>query len=501
HPVFPAEQLDLFRWMADYYGASLPDVIASAVPRRSDVRVKNLVQLKNDALEELSDPQSPLCKSLQRSPAQQRVIDVLRSTAGAPDSAELCRLAETSASSIQALAKKGVVEFVQPSMAEILTRAHARQTPSSNRPGLTPSQKSCFDAIQGAISAERFEPFLLLGVTGSGKTEVYLRAIEETLRAGKTALVIVPEIALTPQLFDQFQSRLDLPLALLHSQVGETLRWQSWQAVLSGEVRVAVGARSAVFAPMPNLGLLIVDEEHETSYKQSDGLRYHARDVALKRAELSGCPLVLGSATPSFESLLAAAQKRYRLLEMPERVTARPLPEIEVVNLSEIKRKDMPSENISPALAEALHKTLTKKGQAVILYNRRGFSSFLQCNSCGEAVQCPNCSVSMTFHKRSNRLVCHYCDRNEAPPSHCRYCRDPKRTAVEIGVDGTAIKTEKARDKVGSLSHRGGGTERVVDELQLLFPEARIVRMDRDTVTRKDAYREILGAMRSGEAD
>jgi primosomal protein N' (replication factor Y) len=239
--------------------------------------------------------------------------------------------------------------------------------------------------------------------------------------------------------------------------------------------------------------LIIVDEEHEGSYKQNDGLRYNGRDIAVKRAQLHSCPVVLGSATPSFESLLNASQGRFNYLQMPNRATERPLPEIEVVNMLDFRKADLPSESISPPLFSHIQRALEKKQQIIILYNRRGFSSYLQCTTCNEVVGCPQCSVPLTYHKGKNKCMCHYCGITMEPPELCSYCRDPRTTSLE--------NEGKKEPRVGKLAHRGGGTERVVSELETLFPDARLARMDRDTVTHKGAYREILGKMRTGEAD
>ncbi|MCC6953909.1 MAG: primosomal protein N' [Deltaproteobacteria bacterium] len=429
-PAFRPEMLPLFQWMADYYGVPLVDVLETAIP------------LPNSVLKELDAQFLPPKRAPRKRAIQNPEIDEQ--------------------------AKKGA-------------------------PELTASQSEATSTLVKAIEDRTFQPFLLFGVTGSGKTEVYIRAIESALAIGKSAIVVVPEIALTPQLFDQFSSRLDCELAVLHSEVGASERWNTWQRVLRGELRVVIGARSAIFAPVQDLGLVIVDEEHETSYKQAEGLRYHARDVALVRGKLTGAPTILGSATPSFESILNASRKRYHLLEMPTRVSTRPLPAIEVVNLREVKRRDMPSENISPRLHELISETLAKREQVIILYNRRGFSSYLQCGTCGESLSCPHCSVTLTYHRRKEIALCHYCDFSMPVPSHCKECRDPKRVRYEGDDDGDW-------EEYGKMLHIGGGTERVVSELETLFPETRIVQMDRDTVTKKDAYRRILGEMRSGAA-
>lgn len=417
-PVFLPEQIQVFRWMSEYYGVNLFDVIDNALPKRAERKRKAKAAAAVDSY-------------IPHSPDQ-----------------------------------------------------------------LTPGQDTAFKSIKQSIDSNTFSPILLFGVTGSGKTEVYIRAVKEVLAQGRGALIIVPEIALTPQLFDQFKARLGSELALLHSQIAPIERWESWHSLMTGKIRVGLGARSAVFAPIPDLGLIVVDEEHENSYKQSDGVRYHGRDVAVMRAKFANCPIVLGSATPSFESLLNVSKQRYSLAEIPDRVTMRPLPQLQIVDLNKIRRNEMPSENISPQLHAALAETLERGGQAVILYNRRGFSSYLQCETCGESVLCPDCSVTLTFHKRQNRLVCHYCSLSVAAPSHCGVCRNPKTSKI----DTDDKKLAKAAENVGILLHRGGGTERVVNELAALFPDVKLARMDRDTVGEKDAYRKILGDMRSGES-
>ena len=363
---------------------------------------------------------------------------------------------------------------------------------------LTPHQDRALTAIQTALRENSFSPFLLHGVTGSGKTEVYLRALECALALGKTAMIIVPEIALTPQLVGHFQSRLNVPLGILHSQIGSSERWQTWKDILNGEVRVVIGARSAVFAPLADPGLIIVDEEHETSYKQSDGLRYHGRDLAILRAKFSSSVVVLGSATPSFESLVNAAQRRYKLLEMPERATTRPLPSIEIVDLSKIRAKEMPSPNLSPQLHALISLALEKKEQIVLLYNRRGFATYMQCGTCSEVLLCPHCSVTLTYHRGKSRVLCHYCDYSAAAPRFCGQCRDTRTVRFE---DDAGKELKDFPEDFGKMEQRGAGTERIVTELQTLYPAARLLQMDRDTVGSKDSYEQILGAMKKGEAD
>jgi primosomal protein N' (replication factor Y) (superfamily II helicase) len=420
-PAFLPDQIELFSWVAEYYGISLAEVLDTALPLRP--------------------------KETKR--------------------------------------KKKATSSVK--------EENLHTTTDSRK--LTSGQLNAYNAISQAVINKTFSPFLLFGITGSGKTEIYIRCIQKALEQSRSSLLIVPEIALTPQLIDQLESRLDQELAILHSQVGKQLRWSHWEGLLTGRIKVAIGARSAVFAPLVNLGLIIVDEEHESSYKQSDGVRYHGRDLAVIRAKFSNCPVVLGSATPSFESLLNAQAEKYKILEISERATSRPLPSVEVVDLKQIKRKEMLSENISPPLYQALTQTLEAKEQAVILYNRRGFSSYLQCDSCGEAVCCPHCSVTFTYHQKKSKLICHYCGETSTPPKFCPQGLNPDTVRIEGDKDDADFKG------IGNLSYRGSGTEKVVEELACLFPDAFVLRMDRDTVGKKGAYREILGSMRSGKAD
>lgn len=498
--AFSTDQFELFKWIADYYGASLADVIDNAVPTIKHSKPIAVARLAEKAFSSLKNSPKWLSDLANRASVQAKIIEVLQSSVSPVAVSVLNQISPSSNSALKALLSKELViieELVQgmPSQEEFLADIFSDPTPKL----LTHIQAKAVQRIVESIRARSFSPYLLFGVTGSGKTEVYLRAIAEVLDSGGSALVIVPEIALTPQLLGRFRSRLAYPLAVLHSEVNPSERWEAWHSLLNGDIRLAVGARSAIFAPLKNLSLIIVDEEHESSYKQSEGLRYNARDVAVMRAKLANCPIILGSATPSFESLINSKKSRYQLIEMPERVTARPLPQIEIVDLSKVRRADMISENFSQPLYAAIDAVLKANQQAVVLYNRRGYSSYMQCDTCGEVIKCPNCSIALTYHKRRNVLLCHYCDSSITPPSLCRYCCDPKTTRIEL--DEAGLSSGEAVPQVGQLVHRGGGTERVDIELQALFPEARIARMDRDTVGRKGAYKEILGAMHSGETD
>ncbi|MCB0323732.1 MAG: primosomal protein N' [Bdellovibrionales bacterium] len=503
-PAFQAEQLPLFQWMAEYYGVSLLEVLETAVPKRAHTKTVVCVRAADDVAVRLQEEPDLLATLSRRAPVQATLLECVLAADAPLQLAELKGFSKNPLGPLKALAARGLLVLDRVSQSALIgmeneqqERVYHGRTPNE----LTPRQAEVLAQINTALDAGQFSPFLLFGVTGSGKTEVYLRAIQRVLAEGGAALVILPEISLTPQFVDQFQARLNTPIALLHSQVGPGARWEAWNSLLQGEVRVALGARSSVFAPLKNLRLVIVDEEHESSYKQSEGFRYHARDVAVMRAKFSECPVLLGSATPSFESLVNVQRKRYGLLELPERATSRPVPKPELIDLTKIKRKEMPSPTVSPPLFEAIRETLEAKGQVVILYNKRGFASYLQCESCNEVISCPDCSLPLTYHKARHILLCHYCGISQEPPEACPLCRDPRTARVETDEHGAPLETPGTIASVGRLEHRGAGTEKVVDELASLFPEATIIRMDRDTVGTKGAYRRILGSMRSGEAD
>jgi primosomal protein N' (replication factor Y) len=337
-------------------------------------------------------------------------------------------------------------------------------------------QRRAIEAIDEAAKAGRFETFLLRGVTGSGKTEVYLQAAAQVLEAGRGVLILVPEIALTPDLVDRVCSRFGASVAVLHSGLSDGERFDEWRRLARGEARIAVGVRSAVFAPVRRLGLVVVDEEHDVAYKQEDGLRYNARDLAIVRARDSHCPAVLGSATPSIESHHNAVTERYRLLELAERVERRPMPAVEVIDLK-IERPEGDPPVLSPRLRDAIVANFAAGGQTLVFLNRRGYAHYLQCTLCGHVLACPNCSVTLTFHLRAGRARCHHCDYSVAAPELCPECRSPH------------------------LRDFGIGTEQVEAVLAALLPRARIARMDRDTVARKGALADLLEAWRSRRFD
>jgi primosomal protein N' (replication factor Y) len=345
----------------------------------------------------------------------------------------------------------------------------------------TPAQQAAIETLVPALT-QGFATFVLHGVTGSGKTEVYLRVIAEARRAGRGALVLVPEIALTPQLASRFRARFGDDVAVLHSALPPGERLGAWRKLRAGQVGIAVGARSAIFAPVQNLGVLVVDEEHDGSFKQDDGFRYNARDLAVVRAQRAGAVAILGSATPSLETFHNAETGRFRLLALPERATPRPLPQVEIIDL---RRHPVGADGLlSPVLAEAVAANLAAREQTILFLNRRGFSTVVLCRACGNVVHCDHCAVAMTYHKNRGRLVCHYCARTSLAPSRCPKCSSPK------------------------VERLGMGTERVEALVRERFPDARVARLDRDTADggpsdggTKRGLRDVLAGMQNGSID
>jgi primosomal protein N' (replication factor Y) len=339
---------------------------------------------------------------------------------------------------------------------------------------LTPAQRDAAAALEKAVTTSGFQPFLLHGVTASGKTEVYLRAARAAREAGGQALVLVPEVALGTQVLGVFAKRFGGRVAPLHSYLGVGTRRKHWEQARRGALDVIVGARSAVFAPLPNLKLIVVDEEHEPAYKQSEQLRYHGRDVAVRRAQMLGIPIVLGSATPSLESQANAARGKYRLLKLPERVDKRPAPTIDIVDL----RRDGSGPGVlSAALRAALAERLARGEQSLLWLNRRGHSHHIQCRGCGHTPTCPSCDISLTLHVEPKILRCHYCDHREPVPVTCPKC-------------GAAL-----------LRYAGAGTQRAERELAAVFPNARVLRLDLDVARAEQGSGEVLAKFARGDGD
>ncbi len=403
---------------------------------------------------------------------QREILAWLREHGPAPAAA----VGRDFASAHPALRRLVELGFLSESVAERRRDPFLGQPPGPDRP-VTPTgeQTAALQAIEGALAGGCFAPLLLHGVTGSGKTEVYLRAIAAALAQGRRALVLVPEIALTPQLVSRFRARFTagVRLAVLHSGLSDGERYDAWRAIARGEAEIVIGARSAVFAPLARVGIIVVDEEHEGSYKQAEGFRYHARDLALLRGQMDDAVVLLGSATPALTSFHRARDGQTAYLPLTGRILSRPLPTVETIDLTAAR----PEQSLSEPLAAALRENLEAGGQGLLLLNRRGFSPYLLCADCGQTFRCPNCEITLTYYQGQRRLRCHYCDYTLAPPATCPRCG---------GAD---------------LRPEGAGTERLQEELAALLPEARIARMDRDTTTRKGAHRHLVEAVERGEVD
>ena len=342
------------------------------------------------------------------------------------------------------------------------------------RPELTERQRAAVEAITNAIDRHAATSFLLFGVTSSGKTEVFLHAIDAVVARGRQVIVLVPEISLTAQAMALYHGRFPGKVAVLHSNLSLGERFDEWQRIARGEAQVVLGARSAIFAPCPDLGLIVIDEEHESSYKQESNPRYHAKAVALERGRLCGAPVVLASATPSLESMREAELDRHTLLRLPERIADRPLPPVKLVDL---KRMTSGARILSAPLRTAIGERLTAGQQVILFLNRRGYSYSLLCAECGHFAVCPNCAVPLTYHKQAKMLRCHHCDHQKRPTAVCPECKGQQ------------------------IAYRGVGTERLEAEVQALWPQARIGRLDRDTTTRKGSHREILDRFGREETD
>ena len=379
-----------------------------------------------------------------------------------------------SISSINTLTRKGMIEKYDAIIERdpFATRVFEQEKNQK----LTQDQQRAYDAICESIEERQQRTFLLHGVTGSGKTEVYLQTIERVLNHDRQAMMLVPEIALTPQMVLRFKKRFGDVVAVLHSGLSKGERYDEWQKIRDGRARVSVGARSSVFAPFKELGMIIIDEEHESSYKQEDYPRYHARDIAEWRSQYHQCPLVLGSATPCLESYARADKGVYQLLSLPNRVNDQAMPHIDIVDM----REELSSGNrsmFSNQLREAIESRLANKEQIVLFLNRRGYASFMLCRDCGHVPQCPNCDISLTYHKSTDQLKCHYCGYQETPPALCPNCESEHIRQV------------------------GTGTQRVEELLQREFEGANIIRMDVDTTSRKGAHEKLLNDFGEGKGD
>jgi primosomal protein N' (replication factor Y) (superfamily II helicase) len=436
-------------------------VVRYAVLRDADVSYPRLAQGQRE-------PGAP-----KMNVGQQAVVDALRELGGRATLEEL-RARKISQSSLQTLAKKGAVAIVSEKAEFAVSGMKARKTLDFI---FTAEQRRALKHVKDSVEARRFGVALMHGVTGSGKTAVYLAAMQEVLKAGRSAILMVPEIGLTPAMAADLHQVFGEQVAILHSSLSDDERAEQWRRIRRGDAKIVVGTRSAVFAPVEDLALIVVDEEHDSSYKQDETPRYHGRDVAIVRAKLAGATVVLGSATPSLESYYNAQKGKYTLLELPSRVSERPLPEVEVVDMRAEFQRTGHDEVLALGLLREIEERLHRGEQAMVLLNRRGYSAVVMCRACGESVQCQNCAIAMTHHKRQHRLICHYCGFQKPVPKTC-----PKCGSEYVQFLGT-------------------GSEKLEHLLHAAFPEARIARLDRDTVRDRDDMERMLAEMHAGGID
>ena len=486
-PSFTDELLELTRWIADYYVCTWGEVVRAVLPAGSasgggQVGVKTEKHVRFAGSYRHGGAIDELHETL-RGPKQKAVIESLAGYRAEglrePRLADVLARADASTSTVNSLLQRGIVEIVEKEVLRIpLSDGHHKGAPPADHV-LSPAQESALEHIKEAVDADRFETFLLHGVTGSGKTEVYIRALKRALEKGGTGIVLVPEIALTPQTVRRFRCHFGDRVAVFHSRMSPGERFDAWRGLRDGLFDVVIGPRSAVLAPLRNIGIIIVDEEHEQSYKQHDPApRYHARDVAIVRARMNDAVCVLGSATPSLETFYNARGGKYTLLELPDRapvVRGEPaiLPDVRIIDM-----RGVPGDAVlSPYLEKAIRERLDRGEQTIILQNRRGYAPLLTCASCGWAPECPDCAVTMTVHKSRRILRCHYCGRTARIPSTCPSCG---QNALEL---------------------LGTGTQKVEETLQALFPSARVLRMDLDTTSGKDAHATLLKRFGDRKAD
>ena len=538
-PVLDAELLSLGRWIAHYYCAPLGEVLRGMTPLSGEVRKTKLYSLTDagrDVARQLllgaegEDPTLQLLRLLEGRPLSESYLerklpnvrsmirslekkgfvamedleaqrDPLRASAtrlraswlaaanglkltkrerelhaylelhpGTHNLEQLETAVKGASPAARSLARRNLIALEPEAPTGVFATTVAPRT-------LNPHQLEAYQQIESALSSGKFQAFLLEGVTGSGKTEVYLKSIDATIALGRSALLLVPEIALTPAVAGQFYHRFGDRVAILHSAFHDAERAEQWRRIRSGLATVVVGTRSGVFAPVQNLGLVVIDEEHDASYKQQETPRYNGRDVAIVRARESGAVVVLGSATPSLESRYNAERGKYSLLRLPERIEQRPMPDVEVIDMRQEFLETRKLAIFSRRLMETIAERLKSGEQTMLLLNRRGFSSFVACRACGERLECVNCAVTLTYHRRDRRMLCHYCNYAQKVPSVCPKC-------------GSEY-----------LNFIGTGSEKVEEELHRDFPEARIARMDRDTVSGKRHFESILHGFREGSFD
>lgn len=476
-PLVDESILRLSRWLSRYYLCSWGQALEAALPApvrdSHSTRKQQFVKLKvppaeaRTYLEDLSDHFA----------ARERILDELLH-ANDPEQpvSDLIERAGTSRSPIKTLEKDGMISIVKQEGGR--DSLYDRLPPADPIPeNLTDTQENALEHIRSTISEKQFESFLLHGVTGSGKTEVYLRAIRDVIEADRQAIVLLPEISLTPQALARFRNRF-ARIAVLHSYLSPARRRSEWESIRDGEADIVLGARSAIFAPVPDLGLVVVDEEHDSTYKQDRTPRYHGRDTAVMRASMESAPVILGSATPSLESIHNAREDRYTHLHLPERIGDDPLPDIQVVDMAQWATSGNEGKKpLSKPLIQKTNQVLRSGGQVMLFLNRRGYASFLYCAGCETVLRCESCALAMTYHRQRNRLICHHCSRRTKRPAACPDCNHPQ------------------------LLQMGMGTERIEKIIRNTFPDRTIRRMDSDTMTSLDLYEDTVSDLQSGDVD
>jgi len=466
--LLSADMIVLAKWISAEYHAPLGTCLGTLIPAgvrvQAGTRETTLLSVPTEVAARLSTLKLP--------EKQAEVLRKLALSSKPLTPPQLAHLAECTQSPIQALRKKGlIVSDIRRLQSKEIEEAPAER---ESRWTLNAAQQEALDTIVGAMNRREHRTLLLHGVTGSGKTEVYIQAIEEAIRYGRQAIVLVPEISLTPQTKQRFRARFD-NVAVLHSHMSDVERHQHWRQIASGEVQVVVGARSAVFAPIPQLGLIVIDEEHDNSFKQDSAPRYHARAVALWRARRAQVPLILGSATPALESWGKAKSGEYELIDMPGRVADRPLPHVGTIDLRDEFKNRFTRGAISRQLHRAVYQAIDAGGQVILLLNRRGYSTHIQCPACGHVVKCTECDIALTHHREEEKAVCHFCDYTIATPPQCPECG------------------------FGGIRFSGFGTQKLEAEVNARFKGVKVLRMDSDTMKKPGSHEVAFARFRQGE--
>ncbi len=481
-PALPPDLLQLARWMAGYYACGLDSIIETMIP----VAVRNGMGIKQEKLLALAQKLTveEVMALEKRAPQQAKLYRFIEQQFRPQKKSLVLSRLDVTAAVATALVKRGVLREETQRIERIAyDDDHSTGELVASQPhALNPEQQAAVDAVGASLGEGKFGVTLLHGVTGSGKTEVYLRAIDTALKAGGGVVFLVPEVALTPQTVARLRSRLEAiapghRCVVWHSHLSEGERLDGWLALATGEANIVVGARSAIFAPVRDLRLIVVDEEHEPAYKQDETPRYHGRDVAVMRAKIAGAICLLGSATPSLESFLNAQSGKYKLVELKQRVDARKLPFIDIVDLKieAMKQRSLPL--LSRKLVDAMQNRFALKEQTILFINRRGYSSSMLCTKCGHTEECEHCSIAMTYHRSDETLRCHLCGAQKPAPLRCPKCAAP------------------------DIRWKGLGTQRIEEAVKRVLPRARIERMDTDTMSKKNRFREVLSQFRAGKID